>query len=133
MSYDLNFWRYEDESEDRGARDHRAVYLALCEGEPPVGLQPLPEKAISDRIAEMMQPGWSRDGYAWVRPGSVIEQYVRLYHVRFDLRGKWSGDDVNPLIDVLGEFGCPLYDPQVGGFGERFALPVRSLPKGLAK
>ena len=50
-------------------------------------------------------------------PSGIAEVYVHPRHVTLSLRGGWTGDDANRLIDVMTGFGCPLYDPQTG---ERF-------------
>lgn len=135
MSYDLNFWRYRDESAVRTDADHLAIYERLCEDETTEfpELEDLPVAAIRQRIANVLgewtfegdyhegaEAFWSRGAGA---DASIIEAFFVPKWVRFDLRGRWTEEDANRLIDVLSGFGCPLFDPQEGEQGRRYALP----------
>ena len=124
MSYDLNFWRYADETRKLSTADHLSVYEALCDGLQPDGLADLPLDDIQTRLTQVLQKDWSWAGGAWTKPGTVIEFRGTKLWIRFDLRGSWRGEDANTLIDVVaGEFRCPLLDPQIRHSGERFPLP----------
>ena len=116
MSYDLYFWRYEDESApSTGARE---VYEGLSDGVTPKGLASLVVEDVKSAVADVMgRAGWTQDGVFWERKGVIAEIYVEDRHVQVCLRGKWTGDDANRLIDVMSGFGFPLYDPQTS---ERF-------------
>lgn len=121
MSYDLSFWRYEDESKSRSAEDHLEVYRSLCNGQEPDGLKPLPWPGVRKRF-DIHFHGWRRDGDTWSRNGVVIEMSGTEGSIRFDLRGPWTGDHANPLIDIMKSYSCPLFDPQAAPGGMRFAL-----------
>lgn len=132
MSYDLNFWRYSNEDTRRTNAEHLALYHRLCEGKTSrfPELEELPVEDIRQQIGEELKE-WAFGGSHydkanafWNRPGSPgasIEALFLSNWVRFDLRGDWTGDDANLLIDVLNTFDCPLFDPQVGEHGERYA------------
>ena len=121
VSYDLNFWRYVDEDVPRSDEDHLAVYNALCDGREPEGLMPLPWPGLRKRI-EIHFHSWARDGDVWTKKGVVVEMSGSQGWVRFDLRGPWTGDQANPLIDIMKTYRCPLFDPQAGAQGVRFEL-----------
>jgi hypothetical protein len=117
MSYDLNFWRYEDET---AAYDHQAVYERLSNGEFVEALREIPADAIIGRISEVFAaPDWAtEDEETWESNDGAFQVYITPQLLRFDCYGT-NGDDMNRLIDIGIEFGLPLYDPQVG---ERFTI-----------
>ena len=110
MSYDLNFWKYKPGV----SLDHQAVYERLSDGEEVDGLEELPIETMLARIGEVFSK-WERiDDRNYEHPDlgsfqlSTTSQFVRV-----DCYGM-DGEDMNPFIDIGTEFGCPLYDPQVG-------------------
>jgi hypothetical protein len=140
MSYDLNFWRYRDEGAPRTDADHYAIYERLCDGEISIAdLEDLPVAAVRRRIAEALRDWTLESEYCcdngdiqifWCRgagPDASIEALFSPKWARFDLRGRWTGDDANLLIDILNGFGCPLYDPQEKEHGQRFILPAETV------
>ena len=111
MSYDLNFWRYEDES---AANDHQAVYERLSDGEFVEGLREISVNEILDRIAKVFSAlGWtSEDEETWESEDGAFQIDITPQFLRFDCYGM-NGDDMNRLIEIGNQFGLPLYDPQV--------------------
>ena len=113
MSYDLNFWRYQDAV----SLNHQDVCEQLCAGETVEGLMNLPVKHILTRIAEAFSANWTRFGNdCWESDRGAFQLYTTDQYVCVHCYGM-TGDDMNIFIDILLEFDCPLYDPQVG---ERF-------------
>ena len=117
MSYDLCFWR-----ELPGPRkDPRAVYDALVSEQEVEGLLPFP---IADYLAEVVEafPSAVREQAAdllvWQSHDqrSMFEITWSPVHVHVTLRAIET-DQGNRLVDIAGNFGAPLYDPQTG---ERF-------------
>lgn len=109
MSYDLNFWRYQPGTQ----MDHRAVYEKLCDGDRVQGLEDLPIDAIKARIVETFSQEWRQlDQNSWEGESASFQVYTTSQLFRVDCYGV-SADDMNKIIDVLAEFDCPLYDPQV--------------------
>lgn len=123
MSYDLYFWRYEDEAaHPPGKREHFVAHChALAKGEAPQGIATLPQREVVESVvATLKAAGWSQDGIFFENTsGAVIELCADDHHASFSLRGPWQGNDANFLIDIMKDFDCPLFDPQVG---ERFSL-----------
>lgn len=114
MSMDIDFWRYGPEA----VRDHDAVYqAACCEGVHVDGLEELPVSSILEQLAAAFSD-WTRlspTDYEHEDRGS-FQVTTTPQSVRFDCYGMGEAD-LNRLIDVMLEFGCPLYDPQIA---ERF-------------
>jgi hypothetical protein len=109
VSYDLNFWRF---SPGASLPDDE-VYRRLCNGERLASLEELPIDEILKRIRdafsdweqrELIFDGGSRGGFQL----STTPQWVRVdcYECR--------GNVMNTFIDILHDYGCPPYDPQVG-------------------
>lgn len=110
MSVDLNFWKYADGI----YLDNQQVYFkACCEGEAVEGLEQLPLAEVMQKLrttfSEWTQNApddFSREGHG------AFQIYTTSQIVRFDCYGM-SGDDMNLLMDVMLDFDCPLYDPQI--------------------
>lgn len=110
MSYDLDFWRYREGV----TLNHQDVYERLSDGEKVDGLIDLPVKDILTRIAEAFSADWTRvDDYSWESDRGAFQLFTTDQFVRIDCYGT-NGDDMNIIVDILSEFDCPLYDPQVG-------------------
>ncbi|MGC4005742.1 MAG: hypothetical protein QM811_22525 [Pirellulales bacterium] len=97
--------------------DHQKVYERLSNGELVDGLQNLPIDAMMSRVGEVFAD--------WVRLDNVtfdggdrggFQVFTTPQFFRVDCSGM-DGEELNKFIDIGQEFGCPLYDPQVG---ERF-------------
>lgn len=112
MSVDLNFWRYK---ENAARDDHSAVYQTVCCGGALMEeLEPLPIGEILEKVAAAFS-GWTvrNQGRDFEKPGRGAFQIdTTPQTVRFDCSGMQAAD-MNALTDLLIEFGCPLYDPQI--------------------
>lgn len=110
MSYDLNFWRYREGA----AHDHKKVYeAACCEGERLSELEELPIEDILQKVAAVFSHWEALSPADYESPsGGAFQITTTPQTVRFNCYGV-SGDDMNRLMDILIEFGCPLYDPQI--------------------
>jgi hypothetical protein len=110
MSYDLNFWR-----EKPGIKlDPQMTYEQLSHGEWVEGLEDLPIEQILKRIQEAFTQGWTKlDFQSWEAPGKGFQIFTTPQSFRVDCGGI-TGEEMNLFIDIAAEFGCPLYDPQVG-------------------
>lgn len=111
MGYDLDFWR-----EKPGVKlDPHVVYQKLCDGLNVDGLEDLPVKQIMERIKAVFKDGWTQlDEQTW-DGGNLggFQTYATPQFFRVDCYGM-KGEVMNKFIDIAAEFGCPLYDPQVG-------------------
>lgn len=109
MSYDLGFWKYT-----KGTyKDNQTVYEQLCEGQKVSGIETLPVEKILKKIAiEFIT--WERTGlydFESENEGSfqvtVTDRFVRIDCYDMDT------EDMNVFIDIMLEYDCPLYDPQL--------------------
>lgn len=108
--YELLFWRYLEEI----YLNHHEVYEALVEKENVEGLQELPVELIVNRINSVFSD-WERvDENSWKNPkGKGAFQVITTpQSVKIDCYGT-EGKTMNKLVEVMEEFKCPLYDPQV--------------------
>ena len=111
MSMDLNFWKYKENT----AHDHETVYqTACCDGEIMEVLEILPIDDILKKVTNTFSDWTIQDGGKdFEKKGhGAFRIFTTSQIVRFDCYGM-QGDDMNTLIDILLDFGCPLYDPQI--------------------
>jgi len=111
MSYDLDFWKYK-----KGVSlDNQTVYLkACCDGENVDGLEDLPIDEILKKIDETFS-SWEKldkESYENSSGEGAFQIETTPQSVRFDCYGV-TEDDMNLIIEIMYDFGCPLYDPQV--------------------
>lgn len=111
MSMDLDFWKYKENV----PHDHARVYeKAVCEGELLDELETLPVDEILEAVAAAFSK-WKvkEDGKTFEKRGRGSFQISTTPQtIRFDCYGM-SEKDLNALMDVPINFGCPLYDPQI--------------------
>ncbi|MFY0482119.1 hypothetical protein ACI6PS_05890 [Flavobacterium sp. PLA-1-15] len=108
--YELVFWRYAEEV----YLNHQLVYEALDEGENVEGLEQLPTDIILNRINSVFSK-WERvDENSWKNsdgPGAFCVKSTPQ-SVIVECYGT-QGKTMDKLVDIMEEFKCPLYDPQV--------------------
>ena len=109
MSNDLLFWRQRDRN---GGRSEE-IAAALSDGRPVAGLDALPVDEIVARVNAHF-PLITEGGLTYWEGGAdgMFELYRTAQHIHFCCR-QLIGDHCNTLIDIMAEFKCPLYDPQV--------------------
>lgn len=114
MSMDLNFWKYKE-----GAvhDDGRVYERACCDGERMEELEGLSIKEILKKVASVFFDWTALSDSQYEKEGrGSFEIFTTPQIVRFDCYGMQE-KDMNLLVDILIDFGCPLYDPQIS---ERF-------------
>ena len=117
MSYDLIFWRQRPD-------DHRApgdiTDIFLSSEEPNASLPSLPTDAIERRVRQVFPELVTSGGLTYWDGGEdgLFEFHVSSQHVHFCCR-QLKTTHCNAIIDLMAEFECPLYDPQVD---KRFSL-----------
>lgn len=117
MSMDLNFWKYKEGV----VHNNEVVYkTACCEGKQMEELETLPIDDILKKIATVFS-SWNiqnngKDFENEQQGHGMFQIFTTSQIVRFDCYGMQEMD-LNLLMDILIEFGCPLYDPQIS---ERF-------------
>lgn len=108
--YELLFWRYLDEI----YLNHHEVYEALVEKEGVIGLEKLPVEVIINRINSVFSK-WERiDENSWKNNAGkgAFQVITTPQSIKIDCYGT-EGKSMNQLVDLMLEFKCPLYDPQV--------------------
>jgi hypothetical protein len=110
MSYDLNFWKYKHGI----VLEHQSVYERLSDGEYVEGLEVLPIDQLIASIEKVFSKSWKKvDDLSWESSQGSFQLFTTEQFLRIDCYGL-AGEDMNVFIDIASEFGCPLYDPQVG-------------------
>jgi hypothetical protein len=110
VMYELLFWRYLEEI----YLNNQEVYEALVEKEEVDGLAVLPIEVIVNRINSVFSD-WERvDENSWKnsKGKGAFQVTTTSQSVKIDCYGT-EGKTMNKLVDVMEEFKCPLYDPQV--------------------
>ena len=108
--YELVFWIYQEGI----YLNHHLVYEALAEEEHVEGLEDLPTTVILNRINTLFSK-WERvDEKSWKNNNGPGAFHVRTtpQSIKIDCYGT-EGKAMDILVNVLEEFKCPLYDPQV--------------------
>ena len=114
MSYDLNFWKYKEHT----VHDNQKIYdKACCNGEIVETLENLPIEEILKKVSDVFSDWTAISSDIYEKEGKgCFEIFTTPQIVRFDCYDMYESD-LNSLIDILIDFGCPLYDPQIS---ERF-------------
>ncbi len=109
MSYDLGFWKYKN-----GVyHDNQEIYTQLNNEEYVSGIEEIPIEEILAYIANVF--------FAWERVGptdfesenaGAFQIMLTKQFVRIDCY-EMAESDMNKFIDVMFDYNCPLYDPQV--------------------
>ena len=111
MSYDINFWKQERSLE----LTNEEIYAKLCSDEAVDGLARLPTDKILQRLRERFPAFDPSDDFPDVElEDGNIEFLWSDYYFRFDLRGNVCASEKNAIVDILAQYGCPMYDPQSG-------------------
>ncbi|MBW1803768.1 MAG: hypothetical protein JRJ85_23940 [Deltaproteobacteria bacterium] len=110
MSYDLNFWQYEDNV----YLDNQDVYEKLSNGELVEGVVNIPVSEILKRLKDYFSDGWEQlDELNWESEKGAFQIFTTQQLFRVDCYDM-DGEEMNKVIDIANEFHLPLYDPQVG-------------------
>lgn len=113
MSRQLVFWKYNDGVNP----DNKKVYEAICEGSDVEGLSELPTDLILKRVNEVFCDYEKIDEYNFDSEKGSFTFTASKQSVIFDCGWSTEFDELNKMIDLMKEFDCPLYDPQIN---ERF-------------
>lgn len=108
--YELLFWKYK---EDAYLNNHE-VYERLLEKEAIIELEELQVEVIVNRIAKVFST-WERvDQFSFKNNNGVGAFHIITtpQSVLINCYGT-KGNDMEKLCQIMEEFKCPLYDPQV--------------------
>lgn len=114
MSTSLAFWKYKDGMYS----DNKRVYEKCCNEDVLDSLEELPVKNIMLKISEVFSSWEKVDEYNYDKAGidnngeGSFSIFTTLQFIQFDCYGM-SENDMNILIDIMLEYGCCLYDPQI--------------------
>jgi len=110
MSHELVFW---DQTHDV-VTPPRQIYEKLSDGEAVEGLEEIPVDKFLAAIRKKFRGTQENPGTLdWEsKDRGAFQVTWSPQHVRVDCYGM-SGEEMNKLIDIAGDFDCPLYDPQI--------------------
>lgn len=109
--YELVFWNYLEGI----YLNHHEVYEFICEEQPEIeGLEILPVQVILNRIASVFSKWEKVDERSWKNNDGVGAFHVRTtpQSIKIDCYGT-QGKTMDTLVNIMEEFKCALYDPQV--------------------
>jgi hypothetical protein len=109
--YELVFWKYLEEI----YLNHHEVYETILEEPAEIeGLEVLPVQVILNRIASVFSKWEKVDDASWKNNSGVGAFHIRTtpQSIKIDCYGT-EGKTMDTLVNIMEEFKCPLYDPQV--------------------
>ncbi len=111
MSYDLNFWKYKNNT----YLNNQEVY-EKCSNEQNVdGLEELSINEIVESIRKEFtnwQTEYSNVDFENPNGDGAFQIFTTKQFVRFDCYGM-QGEDMNRIIEIMLKYDCPLFDSQV--------------------
>ena len=108
--YELVFWNYQEEV----YLNHHLVYEAIEAKEMVDGLENLPVDVILNRIANVFST-WEKvdaSSYKNTNGSGAFHITNTPQSIKIDCYGT-EGKSMDLLVDILQEYKCPLYDPQI--------------------
>ena len=110
MSRHLAFWKYNNGI----YLDNQKVYELSCvEGQMIDGLSMLPLRDILSRVNEIFNDYDILDKYSYDSSKGSFTIIITEQSVLFDCSWNMPETELNKIIDIMLEFGCPFYDPQI--------------------
>ena len=108
--YELVFWQYQEGI----YLNHQLVYESLVEQEMVEGLEELPVTVILNRIASVFSTWEKVDDNSWKNPNGkgAFQVTTTPQSIQIDCYGT-DGKTMELVANILEEFKCPCYDPQV--------------------
>ncbi|SHG05122.1 hypothetical protein SAMN05444396_10439 [Flavobacterium segetis] len=109
--YELLFWNYIEGI----YLNHHEVYEAIIEEQSDIdGLEELPVQIILNRIAKVFLKWEKVDERSWKNNDGLGAFHIRTtpQSIKIDCYGT-EGKTMDTLVNIMEEFNCALYDPQV--------------------
>jgi hypothetical protein len=108
--YELLFWNYKEGI----YLNHHLVYEAIEDNEVVDGLEELPIEVILNRINKVFSTWEKVDDASWknLLGQGAFHVKTTAQSIKIDCYGT-HGKTMDQLVDIMEEFKCPLYDPQV--------------------
>lgn len=109
MSKHLAFWNY-----NKGIYlNNRQVYTESCCSLEIEGLVKLPIGAILDRTEQKFSDWQKLDDYSYESDRGSFTIITTPTAVIFDCGEGMQVNDLNKIIDIMLEFDCPCYSPEI--------------------
>lgn len=109
MSMNLAFWKYNDGI----YLNNQEVYERACVEEESVeGLSILLIDEILNKVSEVFIDYDNLGDYNFESSKGSFSVFTTDRSVLFDCKGMFE-TELNKIIDIMAEFDCPLYDPQI--------------------
>lgn len=109
MSKHLAFWKYK-----KGVYlDNRQVYTESCYQLAIEGLEELPTGAVLDRVAQQFSHWQKLDDYSYESDDGAFSIIAAPNAVIFDCSEGMPLKALNQIIDIMLEFDCPCYSPEI--------------------
>ena len=108
--YELVFWKYVE-----GVYlNNHLVYEALLNNQVVIGLEEIPVSIILNRIQNVFSDWDKIDENSWnnTKGSGAFQIKVTNQSIKIDCYGT-QGKHMDLIVNVLEEFNCPLYDPQI--------------------
>lgn len=110
MGRHLAFWKYENGVYS----DNQKVYEEVCgNGKTMNGLSALPIKSILRRVNEVFADYEKLDDTNYESSLGTFSIFTTEQSVLFDCGWSMHYTELNKIIDIMLEFDCPYYDPQI--------------------
>jgi hypothetical protein len=108
--YELLFWNYKEGI----YLNHHLVYEAIYDGEQVEGLEDLPIEVMLNRIQKVFSTWEKVDDSSWKNNAGkgAFHIIATPQSIKIDCYGT-QGKTMDLLVDIMQEFKCPLYDPQI--------------------
>jgi hypothetical protein len=108
--YELLFWNYKEGI----YLNHHLVYEAIADNELVEGLDMLPVEVIINRINKVFASWEKVDEFSWKNSAGQGAFHIKTttQSIKIDCYGT-QGKTMDTLVDIMDEFKCPLYDPQI--------------------
>ena len=110
MSRPLAFGKYEN----GGYLDNQKVYEEVCCDEKRLeGLSALPIESIISKVGEVFADYDKLDDRNYESGNGGFSISTTEQSVLFDCGWSMPETELNKIIDIMLEYDCPLYDPQI--------------------
>jgi hypothetical protein len=109
--YELVFWKYLEGI----YLNHHEIYEVISEESTVIeGLEELPVQVILNRISSVFSKWEKVDDDSWKNNSGIGAFHIRTtpQSIKIDCYGT-EGKTMDILVNIMEEFKCPLYDPQV--------------------
>ncbi|MFK7000028.1 hypothetical protein [Flavobacterium oreochromis] len=108
--YELLFWKYKEEV----YLNNHEVYERLLEDQIIEGLEELPITIILSRISNVFSKWEKIDSMSFKNTMGVGAFHIKTTNQSIVISCYGTkGTDMDKLCQIMDEFKCPLYDPQV--------------------